>query len=187
MRGVVVLVLALVLVAGAVELYWDDDEEYGYTPIQYTYLAVLYLDSWGHDYPGDTDGQLGLVHGFRIMVVSFDNNYPPELYIFARDGDSPGECLAGPLGYTYYSGEYWYTLVLDEPVEVPGEFYAAILPAGETVLYADYEHDWSYNHSRYYDGYAWREFDRDIRIRVEWQPQEPGVETTSWGRVKGIW
>jgi len=166
--------------AAAVELFWDDSTSREVVVEGYN-LAVLFCDA-PEGTPGDTGGQPGIVSSFKVLFDWFNPVYRPELYIYSVDGD-PGEPLAGPLNYTDSEWRTWLVLTLDEPVEVPGEFYILVKP-GSSRLTKDGTLDWGIHHSRYYEAGAWRQWDDDLRIRVEWEPQEPSVEAVSWGWIK---
>ncbi|MCX7021512.1 MAG: hypothetical protein NTW26_04405 [bacterium] len=187
---VTLVILVLALAVGATELRWDDGDMYGSATLD-PIAAVLFLDAVGDDYPGDTGGLPGTVSELLVCFYYCYGEPPPEYYIYSRDGNNPGEVLAGPLAYTEYElGESWFQIVLDEPVDVPGEFFAVVKmneersPWPDQIL-LDPTHDYGFNHSR---GCAsegdWYEFVTDLGIRVEWEPQEPGVEAVSWGIIK---
>ncbi|MCX7022223.1 MAG: hypothetical protein NTW26_08155 [bacterium] len=205
-----VVAFSLVFVCGlsATELYWDDDEAsqqaaQGCISIRSVYVAVLFHDAEGEDGPGDTGGQAGMISILKCDFDFFANpaedstsySYSPTLYIYSRgDDDNPGEILAGPLVYTaplhdlkepVYNA--WHTLTLNEPVEVPPEFFI-VIKLKTSVLRADFTHDWEYNHSRtrtwdvatteeIFEGIQrlakWQTLETDLRIRVEWEPSDP--------------
>ncbi|MCX7021511.1 MAG: hypothetical protein NTW26_04400 [bacterium] len=177
----VLVFLTLALAVGATELYWDDGG--GYEEWHYN-LGVLFNDAVPQGRPGDTDGQPGVVSEF-ILGCQFSSGQP-ELYIYSRDDDSPGEILSGPLAYTLDHRAPWWHFILDEPVDVPGEFFAVVRPFGLVGIRLDTTFDWEIRHSWYCDqgDPQWSEYETDLLIRVEWTPQEPVVEAVSWGIIK---
>ena len=165
-------VLVLATPALAIELYWDDDWETseGYLPGIYK-PAVLFNDAGGTGQPGDTDGEVGIIESLRVYFYFGGCDLSGlEIYIYSVAGGNPGEPLAGPLPFTSVSDYPWTQLYLDEPVEVPGEFFVVLIGGWEQAVTEDStEDDWPEYHSRFYSGSHWSSRTHDLRIRIEWE------------------
>lgn len=178
MKKVLMTLLAVLvpaIPALAEELYWDDDigSDAGYlTPIYRP--AVLFHDAAGEGQPGDTGGLDGVITQLRVFYELYDEDDAVDIYIYSRDGDNPGESLAGPLDYSV-NRQDWVYYNFDEQVELPGEFFIVVIGDGFNLSRiqvdgTDGYDDWDYYHSRVWQSSHWDTVQWDLRMRIEWEP-----------------
>jgi hypothetical protein len=177
---VILAILVLASATQATELYWDDGEDY--SSVMNPYLGVRFFDDDGEGRPGDTGGQPGTVSVFSLQCRWGIGQSQPEIYIFEGGWGGPGEILDGPLAYTLDPGGPWYRFILDEPVDVPGDFFAVVEPVF-IWIYLDIDISWDSERSYEYSGGEWQACSSDLLLRVEWEPRS-GAETVSWGEIK---